>query len=111
MNISPAIIPSGAFQNVTVSPSNGAVVTILGTASGSYDANVVFHQDAFTLAMVPMNTPEEGTGAKVTQMSDDGYTIKVTKVYDGINDNNIMRLDVLYGFAATYPELACKLVA
>jgi hypothetical protein len=44
-------------------------------------------------------------------MSDDGYTIKVTKVYDGINDNNIMRLDVLYGFAATYPELACKLVA
>ena len=109
--ISPAIIPNGALQNVTASPANGAVVTILGTASGSYDANMVFHQDAFTLAMVPMNQPEEGTGAKVTQMSDDGYTIKVTKVYDGINDNNIMRLDVLYGFAATYPELACKIVA
>lgn len=109
--ISPSIIPSGALQNVTASPANGAVVAILGTASGSYDANMVFHQDAFTLAMVPMNQPEEGTGAKVTQMSDDGYTIKVTKVYDGINDNNIMRLDVLYGFAATYPELACKIVA
>ena len=109
--ISPLITTSGAFQTVTASPANAAVLTFVGTVSGSYDANLVYHGDAFTLAMVPMNQPEEGTGAKVTQISDDGYTIKVTKVYDGINDNNIMRLDVLYGWAATYPELACKIVA
>lgn len=109
--ISPAILPTGAFQTVVSSPANGAVVTILGTASGSYDANIVFHEDAFTLAMVPMNQPSSGTGAKVTQLSDDGYTIKVTEVYDGVADNSIMRLDVLFGFAATYPELACKIAA
>ena len=32
----------------------------------------------------------------------------MTDFYDGTNDNVITRLDVLFGWAATYPELACK---
>lgn len=111
VSISPAITPSGAFQNVTASPANSAVITILGAASAAYDANIMYHKDAFTLAMVPMFEPMNGTGAKVTQMSDDGFTVKVTQFYDGVNDNNLMRLDVLFGWAATYPELASKVVA
>jgi len=111
VSISPAITPTGAFQNVTASPANGATITILGAASASYDANVMYHKDAYTLAMVPMFQPLPNTGAKVTQMSDDGFTVKVTQFYDGVNDNNLMRLDVLFGWAATYPELACKVVA
>ena len=107
----PAITPTGAFQTVTASPANAAAITIVGAASAGYDANILFHRDAFTLAMVPMDEPEAGMGAKVSQMSDDGFTVKVTKVYDGVNDNNLMRLDVLYGYAATYPELACKVIA
>jgi hypothetical protein len=109
--ISPAITPSGAFQNVTASPANSAVITILGAASAAYDTNIMYHKDAFTLAMVPMYEPMAGTGAKVTQMSDDGFSVKVTQFYDGVNDNNLMRLDVLFGWAATYPELGCKVVA
>ena len=111
VSISPAITPSGAFQNVTASPASGAAITILGVGSAAYDANIMYHRDAFTLAMVPMFEPMSGTGAKVTQMSDDGFTVKVTQFYDGVNDNNLMRLDVLFGWAATYPELACKIVA
>lgn len=111
VSISPAIVPSGAFQNVTASPANSATITILGAASAAYDTNIMYHRDAFTLAMVPMFEPLAGTGAKVTQMSDDGFTVKVTQFYDGVNDNNLMRLDVLFGWASTYPELACKIVA
>jgi hypothetical protein len=111
VSIFPAITTSGAFQTVTASPANSAVITIVGAASASYDANILYHKDAFTLAMVPMYEPMNGTGAKVTQMSDDGFSVKVTQFYDGVNDNNIMRLDVLFGWAATYPELACKVVA
>ena len=109
--ISPSITPTGAFQNVTASPANGAAITILGIASAAYDTNIMYHRDAFTLAMVPMFEPMDGTGAKCTTMSDDGFTLKVTQFYDGVNDNNLMRLDVLFGWAATYPELACKIVA
>ena len=59
--------------------------------------------------MVPMWKPEAGMGAKASQMSSDGFTVKVTDFYDGINDNAIMRIDVLFGWAATYPELAVKI--
>lgn len=106
--ISPALIPTGAFQNVTVSPANGATITIFGTASGSFGANIAFHEDAFTLAMVPMYAPPGGKGViDVAVESYKGMNIKVTEFYDGVNDNYIMRLDVLFGWAATYPELAC----
>lgn len=105
--ISPAITPAGAFQNVTASPANGATITIFGTASGSYNTSVGFHKDAFTLAMVPMYAPPDGKGVvSVSQQTYRGFTVKVTEGYDIINDNTIMRIDVLFGWAATYPELA-----
>lgn len=106
--ISPAIVTSGQFQNVTASPTTAQAFVILGAASTGYSTNVAFHKDAFTLAMVPMWKPEAGMGAKVSQQSSDGFTVKVTDFYDGINDNAIMRIDVLFGWAATYPELAVK---
>lgn len=107
--ISPAIVTSGAFQNVTASPTTGQPYTIFGTASGSYNTNVGFHKDAFTLAMVPMWAPPGGKGViDVAQETHNGFTIKVTEFYDGVNDNSIMRLDVLFGWAATYPELSVK---
>ncbi len=107
--ISPAIVTSGAFQNVTASPTTGAPYVIVGAASTSYQTNVAFHKDAFTLAMVPMWAPPGGKGViDVAQETYKGYTIKVTEFYDGVNDNSIMRLDVLFGWAATYPELSVK---
>lgn len=107
LNISPAIVNSGAFQNVSASPANGAAITIFGTASTAYNANIGFHRDAFTLAMVPMYAPPSGKGViDVAQETYKGMTMKVTEFYDGVNDNYIMRFDVLFGWAATYPELA-----
>lgn len=103
--ISPALTASGAFQNVTQTTTT-ANFTIFGTASGSYAANVAYHRDAFTLAMVPMAAPMASGGVEVSQMSNQGLSVKVTKYYDPINDYNGMRLDVLFGWAATYPELS-----
>jgi hypothetical protein len=108
ISISPAIVNSGAFQNVSASPANAATITIFGVASGSFGANVAFHKDAFTLAMVPMYAPPSGKGViDVAQESYKGMSMKVTEFYDGVNDNYIIRFDVLFGWAATYPELAC----
>lgn len=109
INISPAIVTTGAFQNVTASPTTAQPYVIRGAASTSYSTNVAYHKDAFTLAMVPMWAPPGGKGViDVSQVTDDGFTVKVTEFYDGINDNSIMRLDVLFGWTATYPELSCK---
>ena len=108
LSISPALTPSGAFQNITASPANSAVITIFGTASGSYTFNPAFHKDAFTLAMVPMWAPADGKGVvDVSQVEYKGFRLKVTEFYDGMGDVSIMRIDVLYGWAAPYPELSC----
>jgi len=106
--VSPALVTSGPYQNVTASPTTGAPYVIQGAASTSYNVNVAYHRDAFTLAMVPMWVPE-GLGVKVSQQTHNGFTVKVTDIYDGVNDNSIMRLDVLFGWAATYPELSDKI--
>lgn len=107
--ISPAIVTSGAFQNVSASPTTGQPYVINGAASTSYATNVAYHKDAFTLAMVPMWSPPGGKGViDVHQETSNGFTIKATRFYDGINDNAITRLDVLFGWAAPYPELSVK---
>jgi len=106
--ISPSIVPTGAFQNVTASPTNAANFLIVGAASTTYQTNIAYHKDAFTLAMVPMATPTAGTGAASHQETSNGFTVKVTEGYDLTNDVSIMRLDVLFGWAATYPELSAK---
>ena len=107
--ISPAIVTTGAFQNVTASPTNTQAFVIFGAASTSYTCSVGYHKDAFTLASVPMWMPPSGKGViDVAQETYKGITMKVTEFYDGINDNSIMRLDVLFGFASCYPELAVK---
>lgn len=109
INISPAIVTSGAFQNVSASPTTAQPYVIKGAASTGYSTNVGFHKDAFTLAMVPMWAPPNGKGVvDVHQETHEGFTLKVTEAYDVINDNSIMRIDVLFGWAATYPELSAK---
>jgi hypothetical protein len=107
--VSPALVTSGAFQNVTASPTNGQPFLIVGAASTAYSCNVGYHKDAFTLAMVPLWAPPGGKGViDVAQETMDGFTVKVTRFYDGINDNAITRIDVLFGWAATYPELSAR---
>lgn len=109
ISISPAIVTSGAFQNVTASPTTAQPYVIQGAASTSYSTNIAYHKDAFTLAMVPMFAPPSGKGnVSVSQRTEDGMTVKVTEYYDPKNDTMGMRFDVLFGFAATYPELSVK---
>lgn len=108
MTVSPALVTSGAFQNVTASPANTAVITVFGVANSGYSFNPAFHKDAFTLAMVPMWAPQGGKGVvDVSQTEYKGFRLKVTEFYDGMADTSIMRIDVLYGWASPYPELSC----
>lgn len=107
INVSPALTTSGAFQNVSNATTAGNW-TLRGAANATYNTNIAFHKDAFTLAMVPLWKPPAGQGVKSTTVSDEGFTLTLTEFFDGVNYNNIMRLDVLFGWAAPYPELSCK---
>lgn len=105
--ISPAIVTSGAFQNVTASPTTGQPFVIFGAASTSYNCNVGYHKNAFTLACVPYVPFAKNTGVDQSTATEDGLSVTVTYGTDITNFQQITRLDVLCGYAATYPELSC----
>nr|WKF58818.1 hypothetical protein HUO10_003319 [Paraburkholderia busanensis] len=107
ISIYPSIVTSGAYQTVTNSPANSAAITVKGTASTSYAQNLAFVKDAFGLVTVPMELPD-GVDFKARQEYK-GISIRILRAYDVNNDTLPCRLDVLYGVATYYPELAVRL--
>lgn len=107
----PAMIWTGAFQNVAVAAGttdlNGAALVFQGTASTAYRQNMVFHKNAFALAMVPMVAPP-GAPA-VSRQSHKGVSVRLIPTYDGTNDRSNYRLDILYGCKVLDPRLATRL--
>jgi hypothetical protein len=106
LNISPAIITSGAYQTVSSAPVDGAAITNLGTASTGYSQNIFMHKNALALCMVPMEMPDGAV--KKARETYKGLSVRLVGSYDIINDMNLYRLDVLYGCRAIYPELAVR---
>jgi hypothetical protein len=107
LTISPPIITSGAFQTVSVVPADNAAITVVGTGSTGYRQNMVFHRNAFALAMVPMEKPAGATD--VARKTYKGLSVRVIPYYDGVNDVSSYRLDILYGVKAIDPRLAQRL--
>lgn len=107
VQISPAIVTSGAFQTVSNAPANGASITVLGTRLTSYAQNLGFVRDAFGLVMVPMELPQ-GVDFAARQMWK-GISLRIVRQYDINNDVMPCRIDVLYGTSTFYAELAVRL--
>lgn len=107
LTISPAIITSGAHQNVNAAPVAGKSISVIGAKSTGYAQNMVFHENAFALVTVPMAMPD-GVSFKARE-SEGGISLRVLKDYDITNDEDIIRLDVLYGWKAIYPDLATRI--
>ncbi|RMF43917.1 MAG: hypothetical protein D6751_09750, partial [Deltaproteobacteria bacterium] len=109
ISISPAITPTGAGQNVTASPANGAAITVAGTASTAHGLSLAFQKDAFVFATADLVKPN-GVDFAAREVFD-GISLRIVRDYDINNDNMPCRIDVLYGFKAVRPQLACRLAA
>ncbi len=105
--ISPPIITSGPYQTVSAAPADGTTITYVGTASTGYPQNLVFHRNAAALCVVPMELP--GGAAKKSRFTKNGLSVRVIEVYDGVNDVNMWRFDVLYGVKTIDPRLSVRL--
>ena len=108
--ITPPMIWTGAHKNVDVqgvTDLNDQAVTFIGTASTNYRQNMVFHKNAFALVTVPLVAPP--CAVDVGRKSYNGTSVRVIPVYDGVNDESLWRLDVLYGVQAIDPRLAVRL--
>ena len=112
VTVSPAIITAGQFQNVSVSStSSTAVVTPFNNTGTVSPQNIVMHRNAFTLAVADLELPEGVHFAGRASDKEIGLSMRVVRQYTINNDSIPTRLDVLYGWAPLYPELACRVAA
>jgi len=112
VTVSPAIITAGQFQNVTVTTtSTTAVVTPFNKTGAVSPQNIVMHKNAFTLATADLEMPDGVHFAGRASDKDLGLSLRVVRQYTINNDSIPTRIDVLYGWAPLYPELACRVAA
>lgn len=115
--VSPATYWTGPRKNVvtstgatvTVATFNSATLTFSGVASTSYVQNLMYHKEAFQF--VTADLPIMDDAAKCVRRTQDGLSLRVWQASDIRNDELLMRIDILYGFAALRPEWACRITS
>jgi len=112
VTVSPAVITGGQFQNTVVtSTSATAVVTPFNNTGTVSPQNIVMHKNAFTLATADLELPDGVVFAGRASDKELGLSLRVIRQYTINNDSIPTRVDVLYGWAPLYPELACRVAA
>ena len=102
----PAIVVTGAKQNVSASPAANAAVTFAGTAGTPHGISMLYHKDAFAFATADLVMPD-GVDWKAREVQD-GLSIRIVRQYDINNDAFPCRLDMIYGYAAIRAQLAAR---
>jgi hypothetical protein len=112
LSIFPAINTAASnqqYQTVSAGPANAAVVTWDVAPSTQYSANLAYHKDAFTLVTADLEDVSQ-YGAWGARRMHKGISMRISRQYAIGTDTVPCRIDVLYGWAAVYPELACRIV-
>lgn len=104
ITVSPPIISSGVHQTVNSAPADNAEITVVAT----HAANMAFHKNAIALVTCPLELPDSA-GFKARE-SHNGLSVRVVKDYDIDADEEIIRLDILYGVKMVDPRLAVRLL-
>jgi len=111
VTVSPAVISGGQFQNVSITSPGASAVTPFNQAGAVSPQNIVMHKNAFTLACADLDLPDGVVFAGRASDKDLGLSMRIVRQYTINNDSIPTRVDVLYGWAPLYPELACRVAS
>jgi len=115
ITFSPAIRITGARKNVAaadgsdITPSGltTAALVFHGSASTTYQQNLMYHQDAFTFATGEL--PLMADASRCVVQTFDGLSLRVWQASDIRNDELLTRIDILYGYKTIRPDWACRI--
>ncbi len=88
-------------------PQATAIVTMLGSATTQYPQNLIWQKDAIAFATADLVRPSGNV--EYSQQTHNGIRMRVVKQYDIINDQDICRVDILYGYTALRPQCGVRL--
>jgi hypothetical protein len=111
VTVSPAVITAGQFQNVSITSSGSQNITAFNNTGVASPQNIMMHRNAFTLACSDLELPDGVHFAGRASDKEIGLSMRVVRQYTINNDSIPTRLDVLYGWAPLYPELACRIAS
>lgn len=106
LSISPAMVLVGPRQNISAFAVDNALIVKHGGASASYGVSMLYQEDFATVAFADLVMPK-GVDFSAREVFD-GISMRIVRQYDINNDKFPARLDVLYGYTATRPQLAVR---
>lgn len=101
----PMMVATGPYKTIDTFPAAAAAVSLVGSPGYNYPENLAFNRNAFALVTVPLEMPKNVWGARATH---NGLSIRVIKDYNILTDEEICRMDIMYGVKTIYPELAVR---
>lgn len=112
VTVKPGLIygSGNAFQNCALSGvanTDNLTVTRVGAASSAFGQDLFFHEDAFVFATADLEDVSK-YGAWGARESMDGISMRIARQYAISSDTVPCRIDILWGFAGLYPELASR---
>jgi hypothetical protein len=113
LSLYPSIIPPGAggaavqYQTVTASPANNATITLYTLASVTYRKNIRYAPQAITMATGDLPIPQNLQGSSRAKY--DNVSMRALTQYAIGTDQEITRLDVLFGSLVVRGEWACTI--
>jgi hypothetical protein len=108
ISITPPIVISGPFQNVTAAPADNAAITVAGASTTVSPQGMAWHRDAMTFATADLVLP--GGTDMAARVSDKqlGISLRLIRDYDITTDQYPTRIDVLCGALLLRPEMAAR---
>ena len=100
------VVTAKVFPAITANLTD-ATVTFPDVTARGHVANLAFNKNAFGFVTRPL---EATPGAESSSEAFNGLTIRVVMQYDISKKTTIMSLDLLYGWAPLYPELATRIL-
>lgn len=107
LTVAPAPIISGAYQNISATTASGTG-TLLGSASTTYRASIIFHKTAIASVSPKLEVPKKSSFDMVEEIENDYLNMRFLRGYDAVgasgNVGFISRLDSFYGVKTVRPD-------
>jgi len=109
--IDPPIITSGPLQTVTASPVDNAVITIVtGTTAQTSAQGLAWVKEAVVMVMADLVEPEGGAISERIRSKPLGFALRLAKQWNILSDQNLARIDCIYGWQAYRPEWIVRIL-
>lgn len=112
LTISPALVNSGPFQNVSALPAPSDPIVFLGAASSVARQSVIFHEDALMLANKELEIPK-GSSVEFADYKvdpDTGIGVRYVRSWDVRTNQFIDRFDTFIATATLYEQLGARII-